>query len=354
MWKGSSTLTSRRSIALILFWCAFALCVPYVTIAVFFSDQNQDDRLETFYERAHEIEALTLGSSHTRALHYPSMGISGYSFADDGGDLMIADYKLRRLVDHLPNLDYVFLVVAPGLLSYNRIVSEPENFPSEFLLYAPRVKSYSRLTARDIVTGLRARVLSVRTAALDANNSSRDAFRDLIANLGFVRPEAEITCTFHGNPPGFPHEDGIFGGFAREPLITSCLTPEFDEKDVTWRMSGIRGVLEKEPRIHDINLGYLRSMAELLREEEAELVIVITPTTQGYFEDPRMQEIWAIERPLLEEFAMADNVRIIDIHDHFFDLNYQEDNRWFSDPDHVSYDGAVSFSKAVAAELFSQ
>jgi hypothetical protein len=282
------------------------------------------------------------------------MGLSGYSFADDGGDLMIADYKLRRLVDHLPNLEYVFLVVAPGLLSYNRILAEPDEFPSEFLLYAPRVKSYSRLTARDIFLELRARILSVRTAALDANKGSREAFQRLIRNQGFAGQDDGITCTFPANPPGFPNEDGILGGFAREPLVTSCLTPEFDEKDVTWRMSGIRDVLEKEPRSHLINLGYLRSMAELLREEEAELVIVITPTTQGYFEDPRMQEIWAIERPLLEEFAMADNVQIIDIHDYFFDKNYREDNRWFSDPDHVSYDGAVVFSKAVAEKLFSQ
>ena len=347
-------MTSRRSIALILFWCAFALCVPYVALAVFFSDQHRDDRLETFYERAPEIQALTLGSSHTRALHYPSMGLSGYSFADDGGDLMIADYKLRRLVDHLPNLEYVFLVVAPGLLSYNRILGEPGEFPSEFLLYSPRAKSYSRLTAQDIVMELRAQILSIRTAALNANQSSRKAFQALFRNRGFEPANDETVCMFHGNPPDFPHEDGIHRGFARKPLVTSCMTPEFDDKDVSWRMSGIRDVLEKEPRMRDINLGYLQSMAELLREREAELVLVITPTTRGYFEDPRMKDIWAIERPILEGLATADNVQIIDIHDHFFDTNYQEDNKWFSDPDHVSYDGAVSFSKAVAAELFSQ
>ncbi|MDU8911441.1 hypothetical protein [Aestuariicoccus sp. MJ-SS9] len=347
-------MSSRNKISLILAWCGFAICVPYLALAVFFADRKPDDRLETFHARAPKIEALSLGSSHTRDLHFPSMGLSGYSFADDGGDLRIAEYKLRRLVDRLPNLTHVFIAVGPGMLSYDRILGIPGEFPSDYILYSPSVTSMSRLRSRDIVWALRAGLLSVRSTALEANRRSREAFRRLVRGGNDGGSDDGLVCEFPDNPPDHPHEDGILDGFARTPIDASCLTDAFDEKDVDRRMRTIRRVLDTEPRTPAINAGHLRSMANLLKETGAELVIVVSPTTRGYFEDPRMKELWSIERPMLEEVAEADNVRMVDVHDLFFDMDYRTDNKWFSDPDHLSYQGAVEFSGAVRSELFAE
>ena len=344
-------MNSKRKILFILVWCGVALSVPYLTLSLFFADRKKDDRLDQFYERADSIEALSLGSSHTRALHFPSMGIEGYSFADDGGDIEIAEYKLRRIIDHVPELRFVLLTVGPGFLSYNRISGVPGEFPGDYIRYTPSGRPFSGFSPREIFWGIRSWLLGIRSDAVLANRLTREAVRTAIRRSSGRDVEKHDECQFRDNPADHPHEDGILGGFARIPIASHCMTPEFEAYDASRRVEMIERSLDANPDTVEENIRYLQRISDLLKSRGAELVIVLSPTSAGYFEYEDLQALWNAESPILHDFASKEDVLVLNHHRMFFGVPYDTENIWFSDPNHITYEGARIFSRAIGKDL---
>ena len=344
-------MNSKRTILFILVWCGVALSVPYLALNLFFADRKLDDRLEQFYERADKIEALSLGSSHTRDLHFPSMGLNGYSFADDGGDIEIAEYKLRRIVGYTPALRYVFLTVGPGFLSYNRISGVPGEFPGDYIRYTPPGQQFSSFNPRDIYWSIRAWLLGIRSDVILANRLSREFLRNAIRRSAGNDGEKHDECQFRDNPADHPHEDGILDGFARIPIASHCMTPEFEALDALRRVEMIERSLRDNPDTVTENLEYLKRMSGLLKAHGARLVIVISPTSPRYFDHEGLHALWETEWPVLKDFAAQQDALILDRHEMFFDMPYDTQNNWFSDPNHLTYEGARIFSRAIGEDL---
>lgn len=326
------------------------LLLPQLALFVLFPDRKKDDRMNTFYEVADELQAISLGSSHTRDLHFPSMGLRGYSLADDSGDIQIAELKMRLLDNYTPNLEFVFITISPGFLSYNRMAGVPESFPDDLLRYSPMPKSFSELDLQELFWLARSRFLVLEASVKELNKLTKEAIRTYIKGKN-VHDKSGILCEFILNSPDHPHEDGIHDGFARTPVDASCITSEFEAADAQRRINSIDKTIEQTPDIIEKNTVLLRKIAENAGRLGAKLILVVSPTTSGYFEHPKMKEYWAKELPVIKRLTSLSNVILIDEHEYFYQYPYQLDNRWFSDANHVSFEGAKLFSKKIATLL---
>ena len=329
------------------------LLVPFVFLLVFFSGRKTDSRLDDFYKVANQIDAVSIGSSHTRALYFPAMGLHGYSFADDGGDIAMAELKLRLLRDYTPKLRYVFLTVSPGFLSFSHSAALPNEFPNKILTFAPFPQTLGMLSWSETASLVRANLLEIGEVALDANRLSKavvgQVLRGGLRQTGVTANAVE--CEFPDNDEGHPDEYGILGGFARRPIASSCMTPEFEAADAARRIKLIRKGLANAPDTLAHNVKLMRKIAETAKSVGATLVLAVSPTTENYFRNPTLMDFWKKEYPEVQNLAASDNVVLVDIHDIFFKYDYKTNNQWFSDPNHVTLNGAKIYSKALMTAL---
>lgn len=326
------------------------LAVPKAILWVFWPQYQGDQRVDRFYEIANELQAISLGSSHTRALHFPSMGLKGFSFADDSGDIETAELKLRLVLDHAENLRYAFVTVSPGYLSYSHLATDDAGWQhrAAILRYSPAPKSIKSHGFLDLVDWSRAHLLSFETT-MALNTRIKSAAGDLFrAAAGRDQSEYRTQCRVPPNPLDHPDEMGIPNGFLRTALPAGCLKLRAGI-EATLRANLIEETLATAPDILAANTAALNRMADLLRNRGAELVLVISPMTREYFDNDLLQKYWPSEIQILMALSDRDNVVLIDGHDFYYQQGYLDDNRWFSDGNHLTMLGARDFSKAVEA-----
>ncbi|HET9905477.1 MAG TPA: hypothetical protein VFQ23_02515, partial [Anaerolineales bacterium] len=72
-----------------------------------------------------QIEAITLGNSHSDAIDYSVLGMEGQSLAFAAADLFEVEKYSGYLVDFLPNLKRVFITISYYSFSRDNAVFEP-------------------------------------------------------------------------------------------------------------------------------------------------------------------------------------------------------------------------------------
>jgi hypothetical protein len=72
-------------------------------------------RLALFRERSGEIQAVSVGNSHTRALDFAALGVEGMHLYEGGQDLFEAAYLADYAVARAPRVKYVLLAASYGL-----------------------------------------------------------------------------------------------------------------------------------------------------------------------------------------------------------------------------------------------
>lgn len=329
----------------LLFWGAFVLLVPVAFIWLVRPAYFAGGRVDQFYHAADRITAISLGSSHSRAIHFPSLGLSGHSFADDRGDIRTAATKLRYILPYTPNLKYVLMPVSPGYLSFDRrlVFGGTDHEFLAALANAPWPKQFWSLALNEQYALLRSHVFTMETFET-ANMLARESIKSgMLAALGRNQERFRNPCRVRTNPADFPHEFGIRNGYTRDAMPAGCLA-EAAEAEADFHVEQISGILKRDVRVRAENLAMLNDLARMLDERQIELVLFVPPLPEGYVTASGLVRLAAEEAPLIEQLTGLRNVRLHDFHDMFPPESYALDNRYFSDGNHLTLAGAKAFS----------
>ena len=98
-------------------------------------------RVESLMARRDQIEAITLGNSHSDALDYSVLGMDGQSLAFAAADLFEVEKYAALMADELPNLKTVFIEISYYSFSRDNATFEP--FRTRRVRYYSMVPTWS-------------------------------------------------------------------------------------------------------------------------------------------------------------------------------------------------------------------
>lgn len=102
---------------------------------------EHQQRVEKLQARRDQIEAITLGNSHSDALDYSVLGIEGQSLAFAAADLFEVEKYAALMADELPNLKTVFIEISYYSFSRDNATFEP--FRTRRIRYYSMVPTWS-------------------------------------------------------------------------------------------------------------------------------------------------------------------------------------------------------------------
>lgn len=102
---------------------------------------EHQQRSENLQERRTQIEAITLGNSHSDALDYSVLGVDGQSLAFAAADLFEVEKYAALMADRLPNLKTVFIAISYYSFSRDNATFEP--FRTRRIRYYSMVPTWS-------------------------------------------------------------------------------------------------------------------------------------------------------------------------------------------------------------------
>lgn len=106
--------------------CALALGVGYLvseSVAPVYADART--RAALFDAAAPDVEAVSVGNSHSLALDFDALGVDGFHLWWPGGDVFEAERAVEEAVERAPGLDLVFVTVSPFVVD-NGVVGTVE------------------------------------------------------------------------------------------------------------------------------------------------------------------------------------------------------------------------------------
>lgn len=331
----------------LILWGAFVLLVPVLFIWLIKPDYAAGDRrMDQFYLVADRITAISLGSSHSRAVHFPSLGYNGYSFADDRGDIRTAVTKARYVLPYTQNLKYVLFTLSPGYLGYDRGIAFKGNDPDLYMAFqnAPWPKQFWSLPSDEQVLLLRSQYFTFETFKA-ANRLARDTIKNAFRQaLGRNQEMFRNPCRVRTNPADFPHEFGIRNGYTREAMPAECLQ-KAAEAEARFHAEQIGAILKRNHQIRAENTKLLEELAQSLAEKDIKLILFIPPLPDDYYMMEPLRRLAREDAPYIRQILQAQNVRLYDFHDLFPPSSYGPRNRYFSDGNHLTLTGAKAFSK---------
>jgi hypothetical protein len=102
---------------------------------------TQLQRLEKLKTRREQVEAITLGNSHSDSLDYSVLGIEGQSLAFAAADLFEVEKYAALMADELPNLKTVFITIS--YYSFSRDNATFEQFRTRRIRFYSMVPTWS-------------------------------------------------------------------------------------------------------------------------------------------------------------------------------------------------------------------
>ncbi|HLT47097.1 MAG TPA: hypothetical protein VK002_07700 [Rubricoccaceae bacterium] len=84
-------------------------------------------RVRQLIASAGEIESITLGNSHSRAIDFEALGLEGRHLWSPGTDYYGVLIAFRAVRPHLPGLDYLFVTVSPYTVDNTRFADRVEH-----------------------------------------------------------------------------------------------------------------------------------------------------------------------------------------------------------------------------------
>ena len=326
---------------LLLIWL-FSLSAVIATVQVLslLADNPYHSKQRDFELQANRIEAIVLGTSHSKAIHFPSLKIPGFSYHDSGSDVQSASDKYQAIAPLMPNLKYVLLPISPAFLhlvwsdeiNTNREKSIYANYPkySNFhgSLYWTLLLNKSEYTLQKLRLYFRKKL----KALLPHSQSSYDP----------------LSCMpiWSGNKS---HEDGFINGYADAYADPQCI-----EKlaEITVKSHAKHSINRKDTQSNfKQNTKEITAMIEVLASHQHQLILFIPPFTAEYYDHKIWATVKAENRRYLEKISQEPNVTFIDYHDLFYKRNYLETNTLFYDDDHLGLKGAKEFSKILGRDI---
>lgn len=327
---------------LLTIWLLGLLLVILTIQTIFwvFPENPYNAKKKDFELQAENIEALVMGVSHARAIHFPSLGIPGYSFHDPGSDLQTVSEKYRTIAPLMPNLKYVLLPLSPSYLHIALSDKKKVLWESRFFSNYPERTNFRGSLYWSLLLNEPKYLLQ------KLRKSLKNTFRRLTSSIQFSNKSPPCMPK---SPRDKPQQDGFVNGYfdiyAKEKCINDlAISTRNKHFSVTLENNGPEGNFERNKFIMD---GLIQQIAA----HGHQLVLFIPPFTAEYYEHSIWNTIKAEQLKYLEELSLQPNVQFLDHHDFFYQRNYIEHNNLFFDDDHLGLNGAIEFSKILGQEI---
>lgn len=347
-------MTFRAAFSNLAFLAALLAAVSlYATNPV---ERKMGHRHDEFFRNEKQIEVLTLGSSHNRAIHFPSLGYVGHSFMIGGGDIETAHLMLRSSIDRIVNLKYVLMPLSPGLLHYSvRHQSKFGNWIPQSIAVdvpTPPAESLSSFSLRELWDIASFQLIEpVRKSQVWLQRRLSKFLRK--AEQYYFPAEGSIRnpCLSTPNTGTQPHEFGVPHGYKTFLMEEHCI-PEHAEFRVKRRLSQADNSFLEQNHTVEYSMLQLQEIAKLVEAHGALFVVFVPPFVAEYFEHAALKRFWRIERTLIADIAKkSPSMVFLDYHDLFYKTGYLEDNKYFYNSDHLNLDGAIEFSTVLGSDL---
>jgi hypothetical protein len=313
------------------------------TIDEFFGGKlAPDTRLSSFYARAKKIEVVSLGSSQSLGIHFPSLHVEGHSFFGGGMDIETSDLKFRAILPHTPQLKCIIFPLTPGILSYSAKASGHDR--RDWVAYAPWPTKNSDLNFEEWLLFVKSRLyLFVKPIAQARSQlSSFFLIPPSYETLGDSTEQA--SCKNRPNDRNTDDEFGIRNGYIQHTAPASCLNEQAiatTESHLT-RLALSPDVLDG---IREDNIRSLRSIGRVLSAHGAHLILVAMPLTTEYLSRISFEEFRDLDL-LTDALEAETSITIYDFSE-FFHSSTSTKNTYFYDVDHLALSGARVFSSAL-------
>ena len=326
--------TLRFNLLKIWLLCLSVVILTIQIIAWGLPEDPYDAKKKDFELQADNIEALVMGVSHARAVHFQSMGIPGFSYHDPGSDLQTVFEKYRAISPLTPNLKYVLLPLSP---SYLYVVRSDMQRTARESVYFRNYPKYTNFQGSLYWTLL---LQEPQYLLQKLRKSLKKQFKKLISNSHTASKSPSCTPE---NSRDKPQQNGFIGGYfdiyaEGECLKSLAMVSIKMHLDLTLEKNGPEGNFEKNKFI-------MNKLITQIAANGHQLVLFIPPFTAEYYEHSTRDKIKTEQVGYLKELSLQPNVQFLDYHDLFYQRNYIERNTLFYDDNHLGLSGAMEFSK---------
>lgn len=341
----------------VLYYCGTLVAIfSLITLLLyqFIETDPYQAKMALFHQQSHQIEAITVGSSHARAIHFSTLGLNGMHFFGAGSDSFEAINRAKCFAPLINRLKVVFIVVSPGVFSFDR----NDSLSRELRIF--RESFWSCHHNDDLLKSLH---INLRLIFLDFYERIRNNIIEELSLLSFSKKIKTIRTLNQNVTQGdkcmllpnvnTPMEDGLLNGYPKFSSSPDCLIVHANKTAKGHDISISKNHNDTEEIFHSIK-NKLFVFSDEMAKRDVKVVVFGAPLTQEYFDHPFIKPYQAQYYKNLEILQQHPNITFIDLHRFYFDSGYREHNRVFFDDDHVNLTGAKIASKALKQELIKQ
>jgi hypothetical protein len=348
--NASSTLSFSYLARVTLF--ALSLLVTLIYLAhIIFPDVANDyyqDKLQNYQQHRQLIEALAIGTSHSRGFYFPALGLTGINFHDAGGDIEEVRMKVQVLLPQSPELRYIFVPISPGTLALSQRAIASD--------YATRLSTVATNTPLSIDSFLFAHeaTISLLLNRVLSIKKFRSAFEQWLHPLfPYVKNTEQCFSLLNNQAIQQKYRVNVasvkqdqFNKYSYYVIHPPCIQSQAITTVAEHRLM-IQHSIEKMPNIIADNKNRLISIADELSPRKGKLILVIMPMTPAYYQSTAIQALVPEHLAHLKKLEKHRNIEIYDFHDYFYPDVKTGHNPYFHDADHLALTGAIEFSRAL-------
>jgi len=345
--KASSTLNFNYLFRVGLLALLIVLSLIYLAHLLFPNVQisKQKRKLLSYQQQAQSVEAVALGTSHSRGLYFPALHLKGYNFHDSGGDIEELEMKARVFLKKSPELKTIFTAVSPGTLAISQRYIAP-NYPTRLLTIASNtpLSIESFLYAHEATIGL---FIDQFILIRKLRNGFDQLIKPWFSNgMNTGKCFSKVNYQAINKKYSVRVEDDLFNDYIKYRIHPSCLK-DYVKKTIVRHLKMIKDSVEKEPNIVEHNKQRLINVANLLAKRGGKLILVVMPMTKDYYQSTQIQALVPEHFTQLAKLEQHPNIEVYDFHDYFYNKTVRGKNYYFHDGDHLAITGAIEFSQAL-------
>lgn len=302
-------------------------------------------KLAAYQQQRKLMQALVVGSSHSRGFHLPSLGLNGFNFHDVGGDVEELSMKAAIFLKKSPQLHFIFVPVSPGTLAISQ-----RYIVDSYQARALRVANNTPLSV-DLFLFAHEATMSLLIDRFISIKKFRQALDHFIKPY-FSKDQNTNRCFLLLDDKAVKQQysvsvdDDIFDIYPQHIMKPGCM--EYSAKTTALKhMKVFKTSVKKEPAIVQHNMQRLTNLADKLSKRAGKLVLVITPLTKPFYQSSLIQALVPKHLSHLAELEKHPNIEVYDFHDYFYDNLTDQTNDYFYDSTHLALTGAIEFSKAL-------
>lgn len=298
---------------------------------VYPAEKNQTRKL---LKRAKNIEVISVGNSHSRALDYQAMGLQGFYLWRNASDQFEVCHLLNAVIPLLPNLKVVFINITPVTFAQDNSMGNA----------AIRERSYATVPT----------IRSLRLMHGDFKNLVRGKLSPIIRQdhwMGVAKGLIRKCFPRESTPEEREllalekvDESGFIG--TRFEKVMNPPDPASTQRHAEWFEN------RYNPAIQEESFQALAATVRLLRQKQIRVILYTPPypdVTNQYFSRKISEGV----RPIRQYMERLQKEYGVEYYDFSTDELFSHRYEYFFDESHLNVKGAAIFSKKLAGHIFS-